>query len=315
MSLPRVSIVTPSYNQADFLEKTIQSVLSQDYPDLEYFIVDGGSTDGSQAVIERYSSRLAWWVSEKDRGQADAVNKGFARASGEIIGWLNSDDCYQPGAIQAAAGAFAEHPECGLVFSDAISIDGSGEPFNVMRFGDWGLDELMQFKIICQPGVFMRRSVLEQAGYLDLSYQYLLDHQLWLRIAQAAPIRHVPRCWASARFHAGAKNVAHAADFGREAHRIADWMASQPGLADRYRRLHRRIRAGADRLDAHYLLDGGQPGAALRAYAASLWFDPLATLPELRRMGFAAASLFLDVDGLKQGYLQRRKANLKLPRD
>lgn len=311
-STPRVTIVTPSYNQAAFLEETIHSVLSQDYPNLEYFIVDGGSTDGSVEIIQQYADKLSWWVSEKDRGQADAINKGFARATGEIIGWLNSDDVYQPGAILSAVRALQANPECGLVFGDVVSIDGSGAPINVMTFGDWGLEALMQFRIISQPGVFMRRAVLEQAGYLDLTYHYLLDHHLWLRMAQRAPMRYIPERWAAARFHAAAKNLAHAGEFGREAYRIVKWMAAQPGLEEPYRRLRRRIYAGACRMDGRYLLDGGLPGPALRAYLRSLWSYPPVALPEWRRILFAAASLVFNVNGLKQRYLQHRKDRMKL---
>jgi glycosyltransferase involved in cell wall biosynthesis len=114
-TIPRVTIVTPSFNQAGFLEETIRSVLSQEYPNLEYFIIDGGSTDGSVELIQRYANRLAGWVSEKDRGQADAINKGFSRATGEVIAWLNSDDIYCPGAIHAAVSALQAHPEYGMV--------------------------------------------------------------------------------------------------------------------------------------------------------------------------------------------------------
>lgn len=311
VSLPRVTIVTPSYNQAAYLEATMRSVLDQGYPDLEYIVVDGGSTDGSLEIIQRYAGQLAWWVSEKDCGQADAVNKGFARATGEIVGWLNSDDLYLPGAVHSAARALQANPDCGLVFGDVVSIDGAGELFNVMTFGDWGLDELMQFNIISQPGVFMRRSVLEQAGYLDLSYHYLLDHHLWLRMAQIAGVRYVPERWAAARFHPAAKNLALAENFGREAYQIVEWMESQPGLSERYRRLRRRIWAGACRLDGRYLLDSGRPGPALRAYLRSLWASPPVALVETRRILYAAASLLVNVDSLKQRFLQRRKARLK----
>ncbi len=310
-TFPRFTIVTPSYNQAAFLEQTIQSVLSQSYPDLEYIIVDGGSNDGSVEIIQRYADRLAWWVSERDQGQADAINKGFARATGEIIAWINSDDLYLPGAFSAAAAAFQANPACGLVFGDVVSLDGAGEPINVMTYGDWGLEDLMQFNIIGQAGVFMRRSVLEQAGFLDRSYHFMLDHHLWLRMAQLAPIQYVPERWAAARFHADAKNVGQAARFGGEAHRITQWMAEQSGLAERYRRLYRRILAGANRFDGRYLLDGGQPGPALRAYLRSLWFYPPMALVETRRIVFAAISLLVNIDGLKARYLQRRKARLK----
>ena len=185
---PLVSIVTPSYNQAHFLEETIQSVLAQDYPNLEYWVMDGGSTDGSVEVIQKYASKLSGWVSEKDGGQADAINKGLQRANGEIVAWLNSDDLYRPGAIQSAVSIFQENPEVGLVYSDVDSIDADGEIFNRMRYDQWGLKDLMAFNILGQPGVFFKRSVLENSGYLDLSYQYLLDHHLWLRMALNAPI-------------------------------------------------------------------------------------------------------------------------------
>ncbi len=123
-----VSIITPSYNQAHYLEATIRSVLEQDYSEIEYIIVDGGSTDGSREIIERYSSRLAWWVSEKDRGQTDAINKGFGRAHGEILAWINSDDTYEPGAVAQAVEYLQANPQVGMVYGDARFIDGEGRP-------------------------------------------------------------------------------------------------------------------------------------------------------------------------------------------
>src|SRR3989337_3125219 len=124
---PLVSIVTPSYNQGSFLEETIRSVLGQDYPHLEYIIVDGGSSDGSGEIIQRYSDRLAWWISEPDQGQTDAINKGFSRAKGEIFAWLNSDDTYLPGAVSEAVSFLSSHPEVGMVYGDANLIDDSGK--------------------------------------------------------------------------------------------------------------------------------------------------------------------------------------------
>jgi hypothetical protein len=302
---PRVSIITPSFNQAAYLEHTLRSVLGQGYPDLEYLVVDGGSDDGSVEIIRHYADQLTWWVSEKDYGQAEAINKGFARATGEIIAWLNSDDLYLPGAVQGAVQAFQQHPECGMVFSDVRSIDENGKTFNIMRYGDWRLEDLMAFNIIGQPGVFMRRAVLEQAGTLDPDYHFLLDHHLWLRMAQAAPIQHVPGEWAAARFHAAAKNVAQAARFGQEAYRIEDWMQQQPALAEKFARNRRRILAAAHRFNARYLLDGGQAWPALRSYARSLITHAPTALKEWKRILYCFATL-LGLGKIKDRYLARR---------
>jgi glycosyltransferase involved in cell wall biosynthesis len=289
--IPLVSIVTPSFNQAAFLEPAIRSVLAQDYPAVEYLVVDGGSNDGSVEIIRSYAERLAWWVSEPDEGQAEAINKGLARAKGEIVAWLNSDDLYLPEAVSQAVAALQAAPETGMVFGDAITIDESGRPLNTLRFGDWGLAELMRFRIICQPAVFMRRSALEAGGNLDHSYHFMLDHYLWLRIARHAPIRHVPALWAAARHHAGAKNVSMAPGFAREAYRILDWMQAEPGLAARLARDQRQILGGMHRLTGRYLLDGGLPGEALQAYGRAFLATPVYALRHWHRMVFAAFSL------------------------
>ncbi|HJW90065.1 MAG TPA: glycosyltransferase family 2 protein [Anaerolineales bacterium] len=317
--LPLVSIITPSYNQAAFLEDSLGSVLAQDYPAIEYLVVDGGSQDGSLEIIQRHADRLAWWVTEPDAGQAQAINKGMARARGEVVGWLNSDDLYLPGAIRGAVTALQSQPQAGLVYADAVSIDSQGNPLNTLAFPDWGLEELMGFRIICQPAAFMRRTALEQAGYLDESYQFLLDHHLWLRLAGRAPIIHVPALWAAARQHPEAKNVAQAGGFGREAFRILDWMQTQPELAPLLVKNRRRVLAGVNRLNARYLLDGGLPGPALRAYGRALSLWPGFALLHWRRMLFAAFSVlagesttrrFLNVNRSRQMRAARGLANL-----
>jgi glycosyltransferase involved in cell wall biosynthesis len=306
-NLPLVTIVTPSYKQAEFLEQTIQSVLSQDYPNIEYFVVDGGSKDGSVDIIQKYADRISWWVSEKDSGQAEAINKGFARAGGEIVGWINSDDYYLPGAISSAVAALQAHPECALVYGDVISVDASGDPFNVITYGNWNLDDLAEFNIIGQPSVFMRRQYLEEAGYLDQTYNLMLDHQLWLKMVQLAPMAYVPQRWSAARYHSAAKNVSQAPGYGPDAFRIIGWMPTQPKLADCLARRKRRIWAGAHRIHARYLLDGGLPGPAFKAYMKGLWSSPAVVLPEYRRILFAAASMVINVDGLKQSFLEKRR--------
>jgi glycosyltransferase involved in cell wall biosynthesis len=287
----RVSIVTPSYNQADYLEQTIQSVLQQGYPDLEYMIVDGGSQDGSQEIIRKYSSHLEWWVSEPDSGQAEAINKGMSRATGEYVAWLNSDDLYAPGAVAEAVAVLDQHPEVGLVYGNAVSIDPDGRPLNDLVFSNWGLPGLAAFQIICQPAVFMRRALWEAVGGLDLSYHLLLDHQLWLRMGSQAQLKHVPRTWAFARHHPAAKNVSLAEGFGREAYRILDWMETDPVLAEILGSHRRAVTAAAHRFNARYLLDGGKPGPALRAYIRALRTHPQTAMQEWHRILFAGLSL------------------------
>jgi glycosyltransferase involved in cell wall biosynthesis len=298
---PTVSVITPSYNQSRYLEQTLRSVLMQDYPNLEYFVIDGGSTDSSVEIIRQYERQLTGWVSEKDQGQAEAINKGFRRAGGEIIAWLNSDDLYQPGAIQKAVETFQKYPAAGLVYGNVLSIDENSKSFNLQTFKPITLVDLMSFNIISQPAVFMRRAVLEQAGWLDLSFHLLLDHQLWLRMAQLAPLIYIPETLAAARYHAEAKNLARTAEFGREAFQIVEWMRADPALAPIFQQNQHRILAGAHRLDAFYLLDGGYYGAALGSYGRAFGLRPGTALKEWHRIVFAALGL-MGLAGLRGGY-------------
>ncbi len=286
-----ISIITPSYQQAEYLEFTLQSVLAQDIGPIEYLVVDGGSRDGSRDIIQRYSNKLAWWVSEPDSGQAEAINKGLQRAQGEIVAWLNSDDLYLPGALAEAVALLRAEPELGMVFGDAITIDASGRYLNTLAFGNWGLTELISFRIICQPAVFMRRSVLEKAGPLDTSYHYMLDHQLWVRMASLAPIRHADSIWAAARHHPNAKNVAQSAGFGAETQQLLAWMQTEPSLSPLIEQNRRRVEGGAYRLTARYLLDGGQPWQALKTYGQALRASPTFAIKHWHRMIYAALSL------------------------
>ena len=292
MPLPTFSVITPSFNQAAFLKQTMDSVLAQNIPGMEYFVIDGGSTDGSPELIRQYADRLSGWVSEKDRGQADAVNKGAAMASGEVIGWLNSDDLYLPGAAEKALTYLAEHPEADAVYGDVLSIDGQGKLINVMRFGQYSAEDLMTFRVISQPGVFFRRSAWERAGGLDLSYHYLLDHHLWLRMTAAGHFAYLPEPLAAARFHEDAKNRAHTEDFGKEAYRLADWLLQDPLTAEKARPIEKQIRGGAAWLDAHYLSDGGEAGKSLKAYREAFRLFPERVLEDKNR---AALTLLMAV--------------------
>lgn len=226
-TLPLVSIVTPSFNQVRFLEATIRSVLEQDYPNLEYIIIDGGSTDGSVDIIRKYSEGLEsrsnllenrqpaaglhkvnYWVSEKDKGQTDAINKGFARARGDILAWLNSDDTYEPGAVSAAVKYLQEHPEVGLVYGDANFIDEAGRVIGKFAARQTDYTRLRRGYVhIPQQAAFFRADLWREVGPLDPSFYFAMDYDLWVRLAARAPIHYTPQLWANFRLHASGKTI------------------------------------------------------------------------------------------------------------
>jgi glycosyltransferase involved in cell wall biosynthesis len=207
--LPLVSIVTPSYNQGRFIEQTIRSVIAQDYPNLEYIVVDGGSSDGTLDVLRRYEGRLRW-ISEPDRGQSEAINKGFRLARGEIVAWLNSDDTYLPGAVAKAVAYLQGHPQTAMVYGEGYLMDEAGrvtgrfpatEPFSLWRlvyFGDY----------ILQQTVFWRRSVFDAVGMLDESLHYSMDWDFWIRVAKCFEIAYMPEFLGNLREYATAKTFA-----------------------------------------------------------------------------------------------------------
>ena len=213
---PLVSIITPSFNQARYIESTIRSVLGQDYPRIEYIIVDGGSTDGTVDVIKKYEGKgevtpsLAWWVSEKDKGQTDAINKGFARAKGDILAWIYSDDTYEPGAISAAVKYLQEHPEVGMVYADCNFINEEGNMIG--KFGSAQTDyRLLRqgYVHIPQQTMFFRADLWKQVGPLDPSFYFAMDYDLWTRIASRSQIKYLPgQTWANFRLHTSGKTIA-----------------------------------------------------------------------------------------------------------
>lgn len=203
-----VSVVTPSYNQAAYIEQTITSVLSQDYPHIEYAIVDGGSTDATLDIIRKYGDRLAWWVSEKDRGQTDAINKGFAKAKGDILAWINSDDTYEPGAVTAAVKYLQDHPEVGMVYGDCNFIDEAGRIIGKFNAAQTSYRLLRQgYAHIPQQTMFFRAEMWRQAGPLDPSFYFAMDYDLWTRIAARTEIKYVPQTWANFRLHTSGKTL------------------------------------------------------------------------------------------------------------
>lgn len=300
-----VSIITPSFNQAAYLEQTILSVLDQDHPYIEYIVIDGASTDTSVDVIKKYENRLAYWVSEKDNGQADAINKGFAHATGDIIAWLNSDDYYLAGTISSVVKIFDQNSGVTLVYGNMFAVDEHGKTFNTLNYKQLTLEDLLCFQIIGQPAVFMRRSAMESVK-LDTDFHFLLDHYLWIQIAQHSQLLYVDQTWAAARYHAEAKNRAKAAEFGRDAFRILENVEQDKNLATVLAKVNRRARASAHRVDARYLLDGGQSAASLSAWMRALFIHPPTALARMNIF----VSAVLNLSGLgkfRESVLQKRK--------
>ncbi len=205
---PLVSIVTPSYNQAAYLEAAMNSVFEQSYSNVEYLVIDGGSTDGSLELIKKHSARLAKWVSEPDRGQTDAINKGFASATGKYMSWLNADDRLLPTAVSEAAKFLEAHPEVGMVYGDADYIDSDGclvgrfpaaqTDYNALRRG---------YVHIPQQAAFWRRDLWEHVGPLDPGFVFAMDYDLWVRLAKISPLKYLSRTWAQFRLHHESKTL------------------------------------------------------------------------------------------------------------
>jgi len=213
--LPKISIVTPSYNQGDYLEKTINSVLQQDYPNLEYIVIDGGSTDNSAKILQQYDSHIDYWVSEPDSGQSDAINKGFKRCSGEIINWLNSDDILLPNALHAVANAFVDSDQqVGAVLGRGKIIDCTGALVHEPVPYDVNYENLLRWlsgNDFMQPSCFFRRSVFEEVGPLNEDLHYCMDIDLWLKIAKRYQFKPIPELLSHALSHENAKTTANTA--------------------------------------------------------------------------------------------------------
>jgi hypothetical protein len=215
-SQPLISIITPSFNAGQFLEQSIESVIGQDYPYIEHIIIDGGSTDNTLQILNRYQANVTW-ISEPDRAQGDALNKGFKLAKGDIIGWLNADDFYQPGAFTAAVDYLQNHPAVELVYGNFNLIDATGRVSHSHRTVPFSLEGLLHAAIIPQTSMFFRRGVLDDIGGVDESLHYVLDWEFTLRIALRRQVARVGEVWGNFRLVEGTKSVAQPEKFWPEA--------------------------------------------------------------------------------------------------
>ena len=235
--LPLVTIITPSYNQGQFLEETIRSVLDQDYARIEYMVFDGASTDDSGDILSRYAERLTYWESVPDRGQAHAINKGLQRAEGEILGWLNADDLLIPETVSRAVRIFSSHPRVDVVYGRLKRIDATGIR---VPTPDLPKDEITFSKasvigesVVNQPGSFWRRPLMDQVGLLDESLQYCLDYEYWIRMALAgAEFLRLSETVAYFRLSADSKTVSQATAMAEEQLTVLEQVLQTPNLSN-----------------------------------------------------------------------------------
>jgi len=252
---PKVSIVTPSYNQGQFLEEAIRSVLLQGYPNLEYVIIDGGSDDNSVEIIKKYEPWLAYWISEPDKGQSNAINKGWEQATGEILAWLNSDDTYEPGGINRAVESLLVHPEIGMVYGACNKIDDCGNVIGQCPTMPFNLEALVCNEwFISQPAVFVRQEVIDRVGKVNEDLHLVMDWELWLRIALAGfNIQYLQQTIANFRIWGATKTQSQSERSGQEKLKVLDTLFSKAALPQAFRAVQKKAYSNVHRfIGANY---------------------------------------------------------------
>jgi glycosyltransferase involved in cell wall biosynthesis len=242
VSSPLISIVIPSYNQGAFLEECLRSVLDQSHPRKEIIVIDGGSTDSSREILRKFERRLDYWISEPDHGQAHAVNKGWVRAKGEVLGWLNSDDRLEPGALEAVAAASAGRPDAAILYGDVQEIDQAGRVIGEKSMAGFGLRSLLLGKNMGQPGVFIPRSTRAALGGLAEELHFALDFEYFLRVWSAFPEGgvHIPRIVATSRVWEASKTLNQGERFGAEYRAVLEKYFARGDLPAGIRALRRK---------------------------------------------------------------------------
>ncbi|MFN2182758.1 MAG: glycosyltransferase family 2 protein [Anaerolineae bacterium] len=291
---PLVSIVTPSFNQGSFLEETISSVLAQTYQPIEYIVIDGGSTDDSVEIIQKHADRLTYWVSEPDRGQSHAINKGLQRSTGAVIGWLNSDDTLMPGTVARVVDAMEQDPmvvhgSVRLIDADSKTI---ARPKLAKRNQEFGIETIVGEGLVNQPGSFWNRAIMERVGYLNEDLNYIMDFELWVRMALGGArfLRLGDPPLATYRLTSDTKTVGSLYKVGLEKLAVLDWLMSDAELAakiglssDELESQAKRARSLASlKVARGYAHLPGRRTEALRwlARAAWLWPPCLLLFPE-----------------------------------
>jgi len=292
INLPLVSIVTPSFNQGEFIEETIQSILNQDYPNIEHIVIDGASTDGTLSVLKRYDGRI-FWLSQPDRGQSDAINKGFRRARGDILTWLCADDLYERTTVAKIVKHFDEHSATAMVYGECLYIDSMGETIGKYPTRDFDIAALLLFGFIPQPTVFMRKSVLDRVGLADTDLHFAMDLDLWVRIAMSGRVDFISEILGRYRLHDGTKTVSSSGAFEREGIRVKERYLNDTNfkkcLDSSYRNVSCRVYL---KIASFYFYEGEVTKTIqylMKAFAANpvsreLWGLPYGAWRSIRRM-------------------------------
>jgi glycosyltransferase involved in cell wall biosynthesis len=243
---PLVSVVTPSYNALPFIIDTIKSVQLQDYPTIEHIVIDGSSVDGTREVLKQHPHLI--WISEPDKGQSEAINKGFRMARGEIIGWLNADDTYRPGAVSCAVEYLQAHPDVDLVYTDVQVIDEHDQPVRLARSGPFSFEEILINNMVKQPTIFMRKKVIDSLGGVDEDLHYVMDYEFWLRAGRLFNLQYLPgEIFANFRYCRGTKSYEETDAFHQEWMRVLDDLQEYPDWSEEIRLKVKRAKQLATR--------------------------------------------------------------------
>jgi glycosyltransferase involved in cell wall biosynthesis len=263
---PSVSVVTPSYNAMPYIKESIESIGNQDYPAIEHIVMDGNSTDGTQEMLRQYPNII--WVSEPDRGQSHALNKAFRLVHGDIIGWLNADDTYQPGAISNAVEYLQSHPDVDLVYSDVQVVDENNRPIRVARAEPFTLEKLLVNNIVKQPTVFMRKRVLDKLGGVNENLRYVMDYEFWLRAGMFFKLQYLPGIiLTNFRFCLGTKSHDDPTEFHLEWMKVLTDFMRTPNLGKEFRgRVKQARRLTARSYYFSLMVQAAKDGKQVRAF-------------------------------------------------
>lgn len=312
MIAPRISIITPSYQQGSFIEETLLSVKGQDYRNVEHIVIDNLSTDNTQEILKKYESLYTLkWISEKDSGQSEAINKGFIRATGDIFGWINSDDVYMPGAFSKVAECFAKNPEINWIYGDAYWIDWEGNVNGIYKSMDFDLSSLAyQGMYIPQPTIFVKRELLDSVGYIDENIHTAMDYDYCLRLGTTGRAKYIPEIIAARRLHSNSKSMKARASFYYDALTCLDKFFSNKDLPADILSIRKRAVGNRHRVGGYDLFMDKKFRLSIDALIKALRSGCPFSVFELASIALLLCESVLHVQWIKPG-LSRRIKNLK----